>query len=68
MTFWDSTEGARSRYEYEGEMAVVAEEGVPFRGEGVGSGAVRVFRKAPRRGLVRILRGISSKIEEKVSL
>ena len=34
----------------------------------VRSDAVRVLRKAPRRGLVRILRGISSKIEEKVSL
>ena len=30
----------------------------------VRSDAVRVLRKAPRRGLVRILRGISSKIEE----
>ena len=34
----------------------------------VRSDAVRLLRKAPRRGLVRILRGISSKIEEKVSL
>ena len=34
----------------------------------VRSDAVRVLRKAPRRGLVRILRGISSKIDEKVSL
>lgn len=51
-----------------GGSAAVEEDAGLRDGDGVDAGVVRVVRKAPRREFVRIRRGISSRMDEKVNL
>lgn len=68
MRFFEIDALLRSSVENVGGSAAVEEDAGLRDGDGVDAGVVSVVRKAPRRGFVRIRRGISSRMDEKVNL